>query len=245
MELTMQFAPSGTNGAAGGPGIAASGCRVRQILERVGDKWPLFVIGCLGDGPKRFTPLKHSVEGISQRMLTVTLRGLERDGIVSRTMYAVMPPRVDYELTPLGRTLLDAVGALLAWADVHLDEVDAARAAYDARAATPASNDVRQQRRPPATTSASNDVRQQRRPPATTSASNDVRQGEAARARPPATTSARARPPGRGRPRLVPQLYPPKTRQSWGTIVREAGTVDTCWVIHRLEYCSSGWRGGP
>jgi HxlR-like helix-turn-helix len=83
MQVTLRLAPSGT----GGPGIAASGCRVRQILERAGDKCSLFVIGCLGDGPKRFTALKHSVDGISQRMLTVTLRGLERDRIVSRTMY--------------------------------------------------------------------------------------------------------------------------------------------------------------
>ncbi len=129
-----------TNGAAsaaspsGAPGITLTRCRVREILERVGDKWSLFVISCLGDGPKRFTALKRSVDGISQRMLTVTLRGLERDGIVSRTMYPVMPPRVEYALTPLGRTLLDAVGALMTWVDAHLDEVDAARAAYDARA---------------------------------------------------------------------------------------------------------------
>jgi DNA-binding HxlR family transcriptional regulator len=106
----MQAAPSDTGG---GPGVTPTGCRVRGILERVGDKWSLFVISCLGDGPRRFTALKRSVDGISQRMLTVTLRGLERDGIVSRTMYPVMPPRVDYELTPLGRTLLDAVGALM------------------------------------------------------------------------------------------------------------------------------------
>lgn len=110
-------------------------CRVREILGRVGDKWSLFVIFRLGDGPQRFTALKRSVEGVSQRMLTVTLRGLERDGIVSRTMYPVMPPRVDYALTPLGHTLLDAVGALMAWADEHLAEVDAARAAYDASSA--------------------------------------------------------------------------------------------------------------
>ena len=129
--------PPAANGAGGGgaPGVTLTRCRVREILERVGDKWSLFVISCLGDGPKRFTALKRSVDGISQRMLTVTLRGLERDGIVSRTMYPVMPPRVDYELTPLGRTLLDAVGALMTWADAHLDEVDAARAAYDARPA--------------------------------------------------------------------------------------------------------------
>lgn len=118
------------------PGSLASPmakCRVREILDRIGDKWSLFVIFRLGEGPQRFTALKRAVDGISQRMLTVTLRGLERDGIVSRTMYPVMPPRVDYALTPLGRTLLDAVGALMAWADEHLAEVDTARAAYDTR----------------------------------------------------------------------------------------------------------------
>ena len=115
-----------------------SGCRVHEVLERVGDKWSLFVIFRLGGGPQRFTALLRSVDGISQRMLTVTLRGLERDGIVSRTMYPVMPPRVDYELTKMGHTLLDAVGALMDWADTHLHEIDAARAAYDARAVNPA-----------------------------------------------------------------------------------------------------------
>jgi len=112
-----------------------SGCRIREILERVGDKWSLQVIFHLGDGPERFTSLKRSIDGVSQRMLTVTLRGLERDGIVSRTMYPVIPPRVEYALTPLGATLLDAAGTLVSWADAHLAEVDAARAAYDARAA--------------------------------------------------------------------------------------------------------------
>lgn len=133
--------PAAGPGAAAGPGtpMAEPGppmakCRIREILDRIGDKWSLFVIFRLGDGPQRFTALKRTVDGISQRMLTVTLRGLERDGIVSRTMYPVMPPRVDYALTPLGHTLLDAVGALMAWADEHLAEVDAARDAYDARA---------------------------------------------------------------------------------------------------------------
>jgi len=119
-------------------GDVMSGCRIREILERVGDKWSLQVIFHLGAGPQRFTGLKRSIDGVSQRMLTVTLRGLERDGIVSRTMYPVIPPRVEYALTPLGATLLDAVGALVSWADAHLAEVDAARAAYDARAAAAA-----------------------------------------------------------------------------------------------------------
>jgi DNA-binding HxlR family transcriptional regulator len=119
-------------------GDVMSGCRIREILERVGDKWSLQVIFHLGDGPRRFTSLKRSIDGVSQRMLTVTLRGLERDGIVSRTMYPVIPPRVEYALTPLGATLLDAAGTLVSWADAHLAEVDAARAAYDARAAAAA-----------------------------------------------------------------------------------------------------------
>ncbi len=143
--------PTGSKLAAGpsGPGASTVKCRVREILGRVGDKWSLFVIFRLGDGPQRFTALKRSVEGVSQRMLTVTLRGLERDGIVSRTMYPVMPPRVDYALTPLGHPLLDAVGALMAWADEHLAEVDAARDAYDA---SPARDGTTQPPRPtPAT----------------------------------------------------------------------------------------------
>jgi DNA-binding HxlR family transcriptional regulator len=128
--------------AAGGVGMRDAGagkCRVREILDRVGDKWSLFVIFRLGAGPQRFTELKRSVDGISQRMLTVTLRGLERDGIVTRTVYPVVPPRVDYELTKMGQALLDAIGSLMAWADAHLDQVDAARAAYDARSRLPPS----------------------------------------------------------------------------------------------------------
>ncbi len=119
----------------GGTGLPRRPCRASEVLGRVGDKWSLQVIFCLGGGTKRFTDLKRDIEGISQRMLTVTLRGLERDGIVTRTMYAVMPPRVDYALTPMGNTLLDAACTLVRWAHAHLDEIDAARAAYDAREA--------------------------------------------------------------------------------------------------------------
>jgi DNA-binding HxlR family transcriptional regulator len=81
----------------------------------------------------RFGELHRGVDGITARMLTVTLRGLERDGIVTRTIHPVIPPRVDYALTAMGRTLLATIGQLVAWADSHLDEIDAARAAYDAR----------------------------------------------------------------------------------------------------------------
>ncbi|HEY3958429.1 MAG TPA: helix-turn-helix domain-containing protein [Streptosporangiaceae bacterium] len=113
--------------------LAAGPCQASEVLGRVGDKWSLQVIFALGDGARRFTDLKRGIDAISQRMLTVTLRGLERDGIVTRTMYPVMPPRVDYALTPMGRTLLDAAGTLIRWAHAHLDEIEAARAAYDAR----------------------------------------------------------------------------------------------------------------
>jgi DNA-binding HxlR family transcriptional regulator len=106
-------------------------CRAREVLDRVGDKWSLYVILNLADGTRRFTELKRGIDGISQRMLTVTLKGLERDGIVCRTMYPVMPPRVDYTLTPVGRTLIDAVSTLFTWAEDHLADIDAARARYD------------------------------------------------------------------------------------------------------------------
>jgi DNA-binding HxlR family transcriptional regulator len=110
-----------------------SPCRAREVLERVGDKWSVYVIDLLGQGTKRFSELHRSIDGITARMLTVTLRALERDGIVTRTIHPVIPPRVDYALTPMGRTLLDTIGQLVTWADSHLPEVDAARAAYDAK----------------------------------------------------------------------------------------------------------------
>ncbi|MDR3032253.1 MAG: helix-turn-helix transcriptional regulator [Kitasatospora sp.] len=128
-------APLPGDGLPAGDGPPASPCRATEILGRVGDKWSLQVIHGLGGGARRFTDLKRSIDGISQRMLTVTLRGLERDGIVSRTMYPVMPPRVDYARTPMGRTLLDAACNLVGWAHTHLEEIDAARAEYDAREA--------------------------------------------------------------------------------------------------------------
>jgi DNA-binding HxlR family transcriptional regulator len=108
-------------------------CRLREVLDRVGDKWSVLVIYLLGDGTRRFMDLLRSIDGISQRMLTVTLRGLERDGLVTRTVHPVVPPRVDYALTPLGRTLLESIGPLMAWSVAHTGDVGAARAAYDAR----------------------------------------------------------------------------------------------------------------
>src|ERR1700723_4796605 len=94
-----------------------SDCRgVASILARVGDKWSVFIIMLLGAGPRRFNEIKRMVGGISQRMLTLTLRGLERDGLVTRTVFPTIPPRVDYELTPLGRDLLEPVSTLGDWA---------------------------------------------------------------------------------------------------------------------------------
>ncbi|MER0477867.1 helix-turn-helix domain-containing protein [Streptomyces sp. Edi2] len=112
--------------------------RARVVLGMVGDKWSLLVVCRLDQGPRRFTELKRAVDGISQRMLTVTLRSLERDGIVTRTVHNVMPPHVTYELTAMGTTLYEAATPLLKWTTEHLAHIDDARAAYDARAATPA-----------------------------------------------------------------------------------------------------------
>jgi DNA-binding HxlR family transcriptional regulator len=110
-------------------------CEVRQILDRVADKWSLLVIALLDRRTLRFSELRRAIDGISQRMLTVTLRQLERDGLVRRTVYPLVPPRVDYELTPLGETLLDTIQSLVTWTEKHQDAIAAARAAYDARAA--------------------------------------------------------------------------------------------------------------
>ncbi|WP_030661173.1 helix-turn-helix domain-containing protein [Streptomyces rimosus] len=109
------------------------GCEVRQILDRVADKWSLLVIALLDRRTLRFTELRREVDGISQRMLTVTLRQLERDGLVRRTVHPVVPPRVDYELTPLGATLHDTIQALVTWTEEHQNEIAESRAAYDRR----------------------------------------------------------------------------------------------------------------
>lgn len=105
-------------------------CRaVSGVLQRIGDKWSILVMGRLGDGPMRFNELRNVIGGISQKMLTTTLRNLEQDGFVTRTAFATIPPRVDYELTPLGRELLVPVNALGEWARVNLDRIKAARSA--------------------------------------------------------------------------------------------------------------------
>jgi len=112
-------------------------CRaVADVLARIGDKWTVYVVGLLSDGPMRFNEIRRSVDGISQRMLTLTLRGLERDGLVTRTVYPTIPPRVDYELTELGRTLICILGPLGQWAVENRATVEQARARFDAQAET-------------------------------------------------------------------------------------------------------------
>lgn len=108
------------------------GCEAtRLILDRVGDKWSLYIIATLSGGTRRFNELKREVDGISQRMLTLTLRGLERDGLVSRTVFPTIPPRVDYELTELGQTLLKPVMGLLKWAHDNQTVIENARQRFD------------------------------------------------------------------------------------------------------------------
>src|SRR5262247_1595363 len=110
----------------------SSSCRaVASVLARVGDKWTVLVIMLLGDGPRRFNELKRMIDGISQRMLTLTLRGLERDGLVTRTIFPTIPPRVDYELTDLGRALQQPVRALGQWAFEHQPQIQGARDKFD------------------------------------------------------------------------------------------------------------------
>ena len=113
---------------------ASEDCRnLSSILARVGDKWTVLIVVLLGDGPKRFNEIKRMVGGISQRMLTFTLRGLERDGLVTRTVFPTTPPRVEYELTKLGGTLWQAVEPLSSWARAHVGEILTSREQFDGK----------------------------------------------------------------------------------------------------------------
>jgi len=127
------MSPSHTEGTAPlPPAHNADACpAVREVLNRVGDKWSVQVVGQLGDGRKRFSELRRTIEGISQRMLTLTLRGLERDGLVTRTVEPTIPPKVEYELTDLGRTLLVPVMALAQWAVDHRTCIHDAQRKFD------------------------------------------------------------------------------------------------------------------
>ena len=114
--------------------LESAGCRnVSPVLNRVGDKWSVLIVMILGEGPRRFNELKRQIDGISQRMLTLTLRGLERDGLVSRTVEPTVPPRVTYALTELGDSLKEPVEALGRWAMAHIACIRAAQQRFDAR----------------------------------------------------------------------------------------------------------------
>jgi DNA-binding HxlR family transcriptional regulator len=108
-------------------------CPSRQVLDRIGDKWTTLIILLLKDEPRRFSELKRQIQGISHKMLTQTLRNLERDGLLHRTMYPEIPPRVEYRLTPLGRTLCEPIAAVVGWAQEHINEVISSRERYDSR----------------------------------------------------------------------------------------------------------------
>lgn len=113
------------------PFVAA--CPTRTVLDRVGDRWTMLVLLLLAQRTHRFTELSRAIEGISPKVLTQTLRALERDGLATREIHAEVPPRVEYSLTPLGATLVDAVAALDTWARANIEAVEEARARYDAR----------------------------------------------------------------------------------------------------------------
>jgi DNA-binding HxlR family transcriptional regulator len=121
--------------------------KISQVLARVGEKWSVLIIIMLAARPHRFSELKRAIGGVSQRMLTLSLRGLERDGLVKRTVFPVVPPRVEYELTPLGRSLHMPVSALGEWARGHLAEIDAARDAFDRKEALEAEKTANLQER--------------------------------------------------------------------------------------------------
>lgn len=110
-----------------------SNCPTRAALTLIADKWTALIIGLLENGPRRFSALRRGIGGISQKMLTQTLRDLERDGIVSRTVYPEVPPHVEYELTALGRTLSEPIAAVRRWAEEHIGEVTMAQQVYDER----------------------------------------------------------------------------------------------------------------
>lgn len=113
------------------PDVYADTCPTRHVLDLVGDKWATLIVGLLEEGPQRFAVLHRQIGGISQKMLTQTLRRLERDGLVLRTVYAEVPPRVEYTLTPLGRTLCEPLAALRNWAEDHIAAVQEAQQRYD------------------------------------------------------------------------------------------------------------------
>ena len=129
--MTAQNTQEGTQAIPGTLHVPEDCRAVSEVLARVGDKWTVLVVTTLGDGPKRFNELRRALGSISQRMLTLTLRGLERDGLVTRTVFPTVPPRVDYELTSLGRSLLEPVSALGLWARKNRPGIQDARKRFD------------------------------------------------------------------------------------------------------------------
>jgi DNA-binding HxlR family transcriptional regulator len=126
MDVPVETAPATV-------GDMHSGCRVLgQILDRIGDKWTIMVVGVLARGPYRFNAIMREIGGVSHRMLTLTLRSLERDGLVTRTAFATIPPRVEYELTEVGRSLIDPLTVLKQWAIANRPQIEASRTDYDA-----------------------------------------------------------------------------------------------------------------
>jgi DNA-binding HxlR family transcriptional regulator len=115
--------------------VLSAACPTRQVINRVGDRWSLLVLYALEDGTLRFQQLRRAVGGVSQKMLTQTLRTLERDGLVTRTVYASVPPKVEYSLTQLGTDLSEPVAAIRAWAYRHMDQIERAREDFDRAAA--------------------------------------------------------------------------------------------------------------
>jgi DNA-binding HxlR family transcriptional regulator len=114
-------------------GVFEAGGRSRRVLDLIANRWAVLIIYALSEGTKRHNRLQREVEGISQKMLTKTLRSLERDGLLRREVYPVVPPKVEYSLTPLGESLIGILAELCKWAEEHIEEVDAARAGYDSR----------------------------------------------------------------------------------------------------------------
>ncbi len=113
------------------PNVYCVSCPTRRVLDVIADKWATLIIGLLDERPQRFAALHRKIGGISQKMLTQTLRDLERDGLVQRTVYAEVPPRVEYVLTPLGQTLREPINTVITWAEAHIEAVTVAQMRYD------------------------------------------------------------------------------------------------------------------
>ncbi len=117
------------------PSVFNARCGAQQVLGRIADRWTALVIHALADGTKRYSQLQRTIGGVSQKMLTQTLRNLERDGLVERRVYPVIPPKVEYSLTPLGRTLVEPLRAICKWAEAHLAELEQAQVRFRSRTA--------------------------------------------------------------------------------------------------------------